>query len=123
MELDQEKIRKLFEKYDKNKNDTLEKREFVVGFREMLSQIGENMPEKKHEQVAMEGIKEFDLNGNVVSAPTMESVPVQPETPQVPLVQEVSSVAAVNPEVLAICSGVGSELPSNCGEATKVSSP
>ena len=30
----------------------------------MLSQIGENMPEKKHEQVAMEGIKEFDLNGN-----------------------------------------------------------
>ena len=64
MELDQEKIRKLFEKYDKNKNDTLEKREFVVGFREMLSQIGENMPEKKHEQVAMEGIATFDLNGN-----------------------------------------------------------
>ena len=30
----------------------------------MLIQMGEYMPEKKHEQVAMEGIREFDLNGN-----------------------------------------------------------
>ena len=64
MELDKAKIRRLFERYDKNKNDTLEKREFVAGFKEMLMKIGENMPEKKHEQVAMEGIAAFDLNGN-----------------------------------------------------------
>lgn len=64
MEIDKEKVRKLFERYDKNKNDTLEKKEFIAGFKEMLIQMGEYMPEKKHEQVAMEGIREFDLNGN-----------------------------------------------------------
>ena len=64
MEIDKEKVRKLFERYDKNKNDTLEKKEFIAGFKEMLIQMGEYMPEKKHEQVAMEGIREFDLNCN-----------------------------------------------------------
>lgn len=64
MEIDQSKVRRLFEKYDKNRNDTLEKKEFVDGFKEMLIQIGENMPQKKHEEVAMEGIAKFDLNKN-----------------------------------------------------------
>ena len=30
MEIDKEKVRKLFERYDKNKNDTLEKKEFMA---------------------------------------------------------------------------------------------
>lgn len=63
-EIDLEKVKKLFDKYDINHNNTLEKKEFIIGFREMLNQIGENMPLKKHEQVAIEGISMFDLNGN-----------------------------------------------------------
>ena len=39
MEIDKEKVRKLFERYDKNKNDTLEKKEFIAGFKEMLIQM------------------------------------------------------------------------------------
>lgn len=63
-EIDMDKVRELFDKYDTNHNNTLEKKEFILCFREMLNQIGENMPLKKHEQVAIEGIAMFDLNGN-----------------------------------------------------------
>ena len=64
MEIDRDKVKKLFEKYDTNKNQTLEKKEFLKAFIEMVQQMGENMPSKKNEQVAMEGIATFDLNGN-----------------------------------------------------------
>jgi Ca2+-binding EF-hand superfamily protein len=64
MEIDQEKVKKLFMKYDTNKNQTLEKHEFIKGFKELLNELGENFPDKKNEQVAMEGIAQFDLNGN-----------------------------------------------------------
>ena len=64
MEIDQEKVKQLFMKYDTNKNQTIKKNEFIKGFKELLSELGENFPEKKNEQVALEGIAQFDLNGN-----------------------------------------------------------
>ena len=51
MEIDQEKVKKLFMKYDTNKNKNLEKNEFIKGFKELLHELGENFPDKKNEQV------------------------------------------------------------------------
>lgn len=58
------KIQKLFEKYDENKNGVLDKAEFRKVFKKILLEMGENFPEKKHDQVVEEGLKNFDLNQN-----------------------------------------------------------
>lgn len=58
------KIQKLFEKYDENKNGVLDKAEFRKVFKKILIEMGENFPEKKHDQVVEEGLKNFDLNQN-----------------------------------------------------------
>lgn len=61
---EEEKIRKLFEKYDENKNGVLDKGEFRKVFKKILMEMGENFPEKKHDQVVEEGLQNFDLNQN-----------------------------------------------------------
>ena len=61
---DDEKIRKLFEKYDENKNGVLDRAEFKVVFKQILQEMGENYPEKRHDQVVEEALSNFDSNQN-----------------------------------------------------------
>ena len=62
--VDSEKVRKLFEKYDFNKNGVLDKDEFINIMVDVLRELGEDLPEKKHIEVAEEGFENFDLNKN-----------------------------------------------------------
>ena len=62
--VDNDRVRKLFEKYDLNKNGVMEKEEFVQVMVDILKELGENLPEKKHREVAEEGLARFDLNNN-----------------------------------------------------------
>ena len=72
---DDTKIKALFERYDTNKNGVLDREEFFVVFKQILSEMGENFPqilsemgenfpEKKNDEVAEEGMNNFDLNKN-----------------------------------------------------------
>ena len=58
------KIKALFERYDENKNGVLDREEFFVVFKHLLSEMGENFPDKKNDEVAEEGMTNFDLNKN-----------------------------------------------------------
>ena len=62
--VDQGKVKALFEKYDFNKNGVLEKDEFVKIMVDILRELGEDLPDKKHYEVAEEGFVQFDLNKN-----------------------------------------------------------
>ena len=62
--VDQDKVRELFEKYDLDKNGILDKKEFIKIMVDILKELGENLPEKKHLEVAEEGFKRFDFNNN-----------------------------------------------------------
>ena len=62
--VDQDKVKQLFEKYDFNKNGILEPEEFLTIMVDILKQLGEDLPEKKHREVAEEGLNRFDLNNN-----------------------------------------------------------
>ena len=62
--VDNDRVRKLFEKYDLNKNGVMEKEEFIQVMVDILKELGENLPEKKHREVAEEGLARFDLNNN-----------------------------------------------------------
>ena len=62
--IDSERGKKLFEKYDLNKNGVLDKEEFVRIMVDVLRELGENLPEKKHIEVAEEGFSKFDINRN-----------------------------------------------------------
>ena len=62
--VDQNKVRALFEKYDIDKNGYLDKKEFVKIMVDILRDLGENLPEKKHIEVAEEGFIKFDFNKN-----------------------------------------------------------
>ena len=62
--VDNDRVRKLFEKYDFNKNGIMEKEEFIQVMVDILKELGENLPEKKHREVAEEGLARFDLNNN-----------------------------------------------------------
>ena len=64
--VDNEKVRKLFEKYDLNKNGVIDPDEFMAIMMDILKQLGEELPEKKHREVAEEGLQRFDLNHNSV---------------------------------------------------------
>ena len=44
---DEEKVKALFERYDTNRNGILDIDEFSIGFKKLLSEIGENFPIKK----------------------------------------------------------------------------
>ena len=62
--VDQTKVRLLFEKYDLDKNGVLDEQEFIKVMIDILRELGENLPEKKHIEVAEEGFKKFDFNNN-----------------------------------------------------------
>ena len=66
MSADMEKVRKLFEEYDFNKNGILDKDEFLTIFKKMLHDIGQYVPDKCHDEIAEEGMETFDLNRNGV---------------------------------------------------------
>ena len=66
MSADMEKVRKLFEEYDFNKNGILHKDEFLTIFKKMLHDIGQYVPDKRHDEIAEEGMETFDLNRNGV---------------------------------------------------------
>ena len=57
--VDMSKARELFEKYDFNKNGVLDKNEFIKIMTDILRELGENLPEKKHIEVAEEGFHKF----------------------------------------------------------------
>ena len=61
---DENKIKALFERYDTNKNGVLDREEFFIVFKQLLSEMGENFPDKKNDEVAEEGMNNFDLNKN-----------------------------------------------------------
>ena len=62
--VDNDKVRKLFEKYDFNKNGVIDPDEFLSIMVDILKSLGEDLPEKKHIEVAEEGLNRFDLNQN-----------------------------------------------------------
>ena len=62
--VDNEKVKKLFEKYDFNKNGVIDPDEFMAIMMDILNQLGEELPEKKHREVAEEGLQRFDLDNN-----------------------------------------------------------
>ena len=62
--VDHDKVKKLFEKYDFNKNGVLDPDEFVTIMVDILKSLGEDLPEKKHVEVEEEGLTCFDLNQN-----------------------------------------------------------
>ena len=62
--IDADKAKDLFEKYDLNKNGILEPDEFLKIMIDILKELGEDLPEKKHIEVAEEGLNRFDLNQN-----------------------------------------------------------
>ena len=62
--IDQSKVKDLFEKYDKNRNGVLDKNEFIRILIDILTELGEDLPVKKHLEVAEEGFDRFDLNKN-----------------------------------------------------------
>ena len=62
--VDPEKVRKLFEKYDLDKNVILDQREFRKVMADILNSLGENLPDDKITEIAREGFNRFDLNNN-----------------------------------------------------------
>ena len=62
--IDNESVKKLFEKYDLNRNGVLDKDEFLKIMVDILRDLGEDLPEKKHLEVAEEDFSKFDLNKN-----------------------------------------------------------
>ncbi len=64
--VDSAKVRNLFEKYDLNKNGVLDKNEFFKIMIDILKKLGDDLPEKKHIEVAEEGFSKFDMNDNSV---------------------------------------------------------
>ena len=62
--VDNEKVKKLFEKYDFNKNGVIDPDEFMSIMIDILKQLGEDLTEKKHREVAEEGFMRFDLDNN-----------------------------------------------------------
>ena len=62
--VDHDKVKELFEKYDFNKNGVIDPDEFLSIMVDILRSLGEELPEKKHVEVAEEGLNRFDLNQN-----------------------------------------------------------
>lgn len=58
------KVVALFQKYDINKNNTLEKKEFVSGLGELIKCLEPSMGQDKIDSLSVEVIKIFDLNKN-----------------------------------------------------------
>ena len=64
--VDSDKVRELFEKYDLDKNGVLDKDEFIKVVVDILKKLNEDLPNRKHVEVAEEAFSKFDLNGDKV---------------------------------------------------------
>ena len=64
--VDLKKVRNLFEKYDLDKNGVLDKDEFFRIMVEILKKLEEDLPERKHLEVAEEAFTKFDINHDKV---------------------------------------------------------
>ena len=64
--VDSKKVRNLFEKYDLDKNGVLDKDEFFRIMVEILKKLEEDLPERKHLEVAEEAFTKFDMNQDKV---------------------------------------------------------
>ena len=62
--IEEAKVRYLFEKYDLDKNGTLEKKEFMRIMIDILKELGEDNAESKLMETAEEGFTMFDFNEN-----------------------------------------------------------
>ena len=62
--VDPTKVRKLFEKYDLDRNGFLDEKEFIKVMVDILKELGESLPEKKHIELAEEGFQRFDFNSD-----------------------------------------------------------
>ena len=62
--VDNEKVKKLFKKYDLNKNGVIDPDEFMTIMMDILKELGEDLPEKKHREVTEEGLMRFNLDNN-----------------------------------------------------------
>ncbi len=58
------KANDLFSTYDTNKNGALDKKEFMICFRDILESLGQDIPEGHIESLVNEGMKKYDLNGD-----------------------------------------------------------
>ena len=64
--VDSNKVRNLYEKYDLDKNGVLDKDEFFRIMVEILKKLEEDLPERKHLEVAEEAFTKFDINHDKV---------------------------------------------------------
>ena len=64
--VDPDKVRNLFEEYDLDKNGVLDKDEFIKVVVDILKKLNEDLPNRKHVEVAEEAFSKFDLNGDKV---------------------------------------------------------
>ena len=62
--VDENKVRELFEKYDKDKNGTLEKKEFIKIIKDILRELDKNITDLEIKEIADEGFKLFDADEN-----------------------------------------------------------
>ena len=62
--VDENKVRELFEKYDKDKNGTLEKKEFIKIVKDIIRDLDENITDLEIKEIADEGFKLFDSDEN-----------------------------------------------------------
>ena len=62
--VDENKVRELFEKYDKDKNGTLEKKEFIKIVKDIIRDLDENITDLEIKKIADEGFKLFDSDEN-----------------------------------------------------------
>ena len=62
--VDENKTREMFEKYDKDKNGTIEKKEFIRIMIDILKELDENLSFSNQLEIAEEGFLKFDLDKN-----------------------------------------------------------
>ena len=62
--VDENKVRELFEKYDKDKNGTLEKKEFIKIIKDIIRDLDENITDLELKEIADELIKELKTHEN-----------------------------------------------------------
>ena len=62
--VDEDKVREMFEKYDKDRNGTLEKKEFIKIMVDILKELDENLSDSNLLEIAEEGFIKFDLDKN-----------------------------------------------------------
>ena len=59
-------MRNLFEKYDLDKNGVLDKEEFIRIMVDILKKLSEDLPDRKHLEIAEEAFTKFDMNQDKV---------------------------------------------------------